>query len=377
MLQEGFTLPIKKIVLIVLAVFIIPGLFLAPPASGALPEIGIYFDGQRLVSDVPPVLINNRTMVPLRIISESMGQKVFWDGENRRVIITAADEGYTPPPVIGMAEEIQIYLDGRLLESDVPPYIKQNRTMVPLRVISEELGLQVNWDGERQAVEINTPPLPPSQPIPSAPTLADTKVDYYLTIMGDATVGADQLKGILRSNNPQASEELVDLYLRLGREYGVRGDIAFCQAAKETGWWKFGGLVEPYQNNYCGLGATGSPATGEEELNGADPERIRYEAGVHGAIFDCMASGVEAHIQHLYAYACKDPLPATKTLVDPRFVKPARGIAPRWVDLGGRWAVPGYDRGKYASFEEAFSSQETYGHSILRDYYLQACEAKS
>ena len=97
-------MPIKKIVLIVLAVFIIPGLFLAPPASGALTEIGIYFDGQRLVSDVPPVLVNNRTMVPLRIISESMGQKVFWDGENRRVIITSADEGYTLPPVMGMAE---------------------------------------------------------------------------------------------------------------------------------------------------------------------------------------------------------------------------------------------------------------------------------
>ena len=369
-------MPIRKSMVVILAVFfLIPGLFIAPQASGAPPEIEIYFDGQRL--DVPALLIGSRTMVPLRVISESMGQKVVWDGVNQRVIITSPDRMYSQPSVIGVPEGLQIYLDGKLLESDVSPFIRQDRTMVPLRVISEGLGLQVNWDGDRQVVEINTPRPEPSQPTPPVLTPADAGVDYNLTIMGGATVGADQLKALLRANNPQASEELVDLYLRLGSEYGVRGDIAFCQAAKETCWWQFGGLVQPYQNNYCGLGATGSPATGEEELNGADPKRIRYEVGVHGAIFDNAASGVEAHIQHLYAYACTDPLPAGKLLIDPRFTKPARGIAPHWVDLGGRWAVPGYDRNKYASLAEALAGQDTYGHSILRDYYLRACPATS
>lgn len=54
-----------------------------------------------------------------------------------------------------------------------------------------------------------------------------------------------------------------------------------------------------------------------------------------------------AHIQHLFAYASKDALPAGAVLVDPRFHLVTRGIAPSWEDLNGRWAVPGTDYGQH------------------------------
>ncbi|HBQ87032.1 MAG TPA: copper amine oxidase, partial [Syntrophomonas sp.] len=142
-------------------------------------------------------------------------------------------------------------------------------------------------------------------------------------------------------------------YIRIGEEYGIRGDIAFFQAVKETNYFQFTGQVTPEQNNYCGLWATGSPLTGQESYNGADPQYVMFEPGLHGASFVSPAAGVEAHIQHLYAYATKSPLPAGKVIIDPRFSLVSRGIAPNWQQLNARWAVPG----------------TTYGQSILFDYW--------
>jgi len=248
---------------------------------------------------------------------------------------------------------VTIFLDGREITSDVPPVIINGRTMVPLRAISEGMGMDVQWDADNYRVFISSPTVPVSGTTPLH--------DENILIRGNAVLTADQLRALMIKNNPAAPRELPELYLRIGAEYGIRGDIAFCQAAKETGWWRFGGLVQPWQNNYCGLAATGQPATGMEDLRGADPDLVRFENGVHGAIFATPAAGVEAHIQHLYAYACKDPLPAGKTLVDPRFVLVTRGIAPQWTDLNGRWAVPGAG----------------YGESIVLDYYYKAFDSKA
>ncbi|MDD2586105.1 MAG: stalk domain-containing protein [Syntrophomonadaceae bacterium] len=249
---------------------------------------------------------------------------------------------------------IRIYLNGREVKSDVQPLIINDRTMVPIRVISEGLGLQVKWDNDNRQVIITGNAVPTNSNLDSGSGSAN--LDPYLSIIGKSVVDSKYLKTVLRNNNADIPESIVDLYLQIGEEYGIRGDIAFCQAAKETGWWRFTGLVKPYQNNYCGLAATGAAATGEEDLRGADSARVRFEEGVHGAIFDSPATGVEAHIQHLYAYVTTNSLPQGKNLVDPRFVLVKRGIATTWSDLDGRWAVPG----------------NGYGYSILNNYYRQA-----
>ncbi|MCX5779784.1 MAG: glucosaminidase domain-containing protein, partial [Firmicutes bacterium] len=140
----------------------------------------------------------------------------------------------------------------------------------------------------------------------------------------------------------------------------IRGDIAFCQSVKETGYWQYTGEVKPWQNNYCGLSAIGSPMQGDESLNGADAQQVCFQAGVHGAIFVSPAAGVEAHIQHLYAYATKNPLPAGQILLDPRYSLVKRGIGPTWLGLNARWAVPG----------------TTYGQSIIFDYWLKAVQSR-
>lgn len=90
--------------------------------------------------------------------------------------------------------------------------------------------------------------------------------------------------------------------------------------------------MQPEQNNFCGLGATG-------------PNNP-------GARFETPREGVLAHLQHLYAYASTKPLPNGYLLVDPRFDLVDRGSATTWVGLNGKWAVPG----------------TTYGQSILGLY---------
>ena len=72
-------------------------------------------------------------------------------------------------------------------------------------------------------------------------------------------------------------EELARLYLVEGAAENVRGDVAFCQAIHETGWFGYGGQVQWWQNNYCGLGAT-NPVDGQPIPGGEDRKSTRLNS---------------------------------------------------------------------------------------------------
>ncbi len=331
---------------IVLLLCISIGIMGAGPVA-ADQTIRIFIDGQELYSDVAPIIENGRTLVPVAAISAGLGAEVKWLPNGRKVLISTKGPIQQVDLQRSDTSFIRVFIDDRELFSDVAPMIIGGRTMVPLAAISTGLGANVTWDAKNRRVLINRSGAPDNPPV-------DKPVDNLIntTIFGESVATAEQLRSLQLKNNPSAPD-LAGLYISIGREYGIRGDIAFCQAAKETGWWKYGNLVLPEQNNYCGLGATGAEATGEEDLHGADPIRVSYRTGMHGAFFRTPADGVEAQIQHLYAYACSAPLPAGKSIVDPRYTLVKRGVSPKWVDLNGRWAVPGTG----------------YGESILNDYY--------
>lgn len=123
--------------------------------------------------------------------------------------------------------------------------------------------------------------------------------------------------------NPRAEniEEIAKSFIKVGKKYGLRGDIAFCQSIIETGWFRFDGgtAVKPKQHNYCGLGVVSK--------------------GISGHSFDTVEDGVTAQIQHLYAYASKEDIPKGEKMIDPRFHYVTRGIAEHWEDLNMRWAM--------------------------------------
>lgn len=165
-------------------------------------------------------------------------------------------------------------------------------------------------------------------------------------IMGEAKCKPEQMKKFLLKTNPKPKinctvDELVNLYLLIGTAEGVRGDLAFAQSIKETGYWRFGGQVLPEQNNFGGLGAVNNAPVGK------------------AANFKTPEAGIRAQIQHLKAYASKEPL--RTHLVDPRFTLVPRGIAPHWEDLNGKWAVPGVNYGQkiVAIWQEILSMATT------------------
>ncbi|WP_245736116.1 SPOR domain-containing protein [Virgibacillus subterraneus] len=76
------------------------------------------------------------------------------------------------------------------------------------------------------------------------------------SILGQTFQSPQHMNMYVNEINPDAIE-LGNYYLTFGEYYGVRGDVAFAQAMHETDFLRFIGVVQPDQNNFCGLGATG------------------------------------------------------------------------------------------------------------------------
>ena len=103
-----------------------------------------------IFSEVQPEIKNNRTMVPLRVISENLGTTVNWSGSS--VVLTKGKVKVILRPNSNTAVK-----NGKTVHLDVKPYLKNNRTMVPLRFIAETFGCTVSYSD--LAVTVETKPL--------------------------------------------------------------------------------------------------------------------------------------------------------------------------------------------------------------------------
>jgi len=173
-------------------------------------------------------------------------------------------------------------------------------------------------------------PLPAPGPAPSGTAPSGT-----VALMGPARLTGGQLTAWFLGRGPQPggaygatvpAAVLAQLYVEEGAAEGVAGDVAFVQGIVETGWFRFGGSVPGWKNNFAGIGAT--------DTNPAP------------ATFADARTGVRAQIQHLRAYGdpgasvCAVP-PLHNPCVDPRFALVApKGKAPTWNQMGnGNWAT--------------------------------------
>lgn len=128
--------------------FLTSTLFVATPADAATTQIKI--DDVVVKSDTAPEQKNNRTMVPLRVISENLGAQVHWQDSQ----ITLSMDQTTIKLNLNNRTVIK---NGQKEQLDVQPYMKNNRTYVPIRFIAETFGSQVHYnDG---TVNITTEPL--------------------------------------------------------------------------------------------------------------------------------------------------------------------------------------------------------------------------
>lgn len=139
----------KKISTLFLAVMLILNLNVF--VGYAEDEISVTLNGQEIAFDVPPQLIDNRTMVPLRKIFEAMGAEVEWDNYTKTVTAVKGDER-----VIATVDNKNVYISGETKVLDVPPMIVDDRTLVPVRFVAESFGANVNWDEPTRTVIIMT-----------------------------------------------------------------------------------------------------------------------------------------------------------------------------------------------------------------------------
>lgn len=114
----------------------------------------VKIDGVMQAYNPKAVIINNRTLVPMRGLFESLGATVSWDAATSTV--TATKDEHSVTLTIGSQDANQ---DGNPIELDVAPLLLQDRTMIPLRFAAESLGVEVSWDAPTKTVNVTRPPL--------------------------------------------------------------------------------------------------------------------------------------------------------------------------------------------------------------------------
>ena len=105
--------------------------------------------GREIQNDVAPKIVNDRTMLPIRIVAESLGGTVTWNGELQRVTIQKGAD-----VILITIGADTAYVNGTAVKLDAAAFVENGRTYLPLRFVSETLGAQVAWNEAEKTVTI-------------------------------------------------------------------------------------------------------------------------------------------------------------------------------------------------------------------------------
>jgi len=146
-MAEGNYFMKKRIAIFLIALLLLISSY---PATYARDDVEIFVNGKFLYTDVPPMIINDRIMVPLRAIFEALGAKVDWNGATETV--TAKKDNIEISMQIGSRS---FFRNGMSVILDVPAQVVNDRTLVPLRAIVESFDAEVVWDGDTSTAYIS------------------------------------------------------------------------------------------------------------------------------------------------------------------------------------------------------------------------------
>jgi N-acetylmuramoyl-L-alanine amidase len=188
-------------------------------------------DGKHIETDVNPVIIKARTLIPARAVFESMGGAVDWNDEDREVHVSLGES-----KVNLLVDSKTAYLNGEEKTLDVPAMIIGDRTMIPVRFVAESLDCQVGWDDPSRTVLISSPVI--EEPLLISDIRVEDLEDKYRVVME----GDDQLEAyntFAYDNPDRFGINIKDV--QLGMEEGnldiqneIFKDIRFSQFDAET-----------------------------------------------------------------------------------------------------------------------------------------------
>ncbi|MFM9413317.1 N-acetylmuramoyl-L-alanine amidase [Peptococcus simiae] len=169
---------LKKIVtgsVVALSVFA-AGHFTSPAEAAPAPSIIV--NGSKIETDVPPVIQNGRTLVPIRFVSSALGASVEWTQANQTATVQLGQNNLAFP----YGRQVY-YLNGQAKGIDVNIQLINNRIMIPLRVAGESLGQNIWWDNATRTVTVTSPtPAPPEAAAQEAKTPAGSGVSGVVTV---------------------------------------------------------------------------------------------------------------------------------------------------------------------------------------------------
>lgn len=251
-------------IIILITVFIVQvaavdfkGTSLGDPSRGnepsPSPDILVKVNDKLIVFDVKPIIINDRTMVPLRAIFEALGAQVTWDGETKTIYGSKGSN-----IIILQIDNAKAFVNSAEVVLDVAPQIIDGRTLVPTRFIAEALGADVKWDADNNSVIINdtkvgvykkiSPENTKQSIVDKAVLIIDVRTqDEYKTghIEGSINITNTELKDKIVQIAPDKATEII-LYCRSGSRSKVSANELIAMGYINVS--DLGGIIDwPYE----------------------------------------------------------------------------------------------------------------------------------
>ena len=111
----------------------------------------LFVNGEQLKPGMPPILFGGTTVVPARAVFEKLGAAVTWEPKTQQVFVKSDTQN-----IILKINDQMVEVNGEKQKSDMPAKIINGSTMIPLRFVSEKLGMAVEWDSVNRNIKINS-----------------------------------------------------------------------------------------------------------------------------------------------------------------------------------------------------------------------------
>ena len=174
------------------------------PTACADTQINLNIDGRNIDASAAPMIKNNRTLVPVRIVSEELGAEVTWNNADRSVFITKGDRS-----VLLRVDRcfVEYTIDGVKSYdlSDAAPQIVNDTTFVPIRLIGNALGVGIQWNEDSRTIAID------SKESSSITPFFDMNIVSVQT--GGTITGTTSLQAALPSSIPAGTAQIKYLLL--------------------------------------------------------------------------------------------------------------------------------------------------------------------
>lgn len=171
------------------------------------PAISLYINDEKIETKVmDPIQLDSRVLVPAREVFETMGAAVNWDSSAQKVTVS-----YGETEVILNVNSTSVLVNNKTCQLDVPAKLINNKIMIPIRFISENLGFDVKWEGSSHAVKIYTNSKP--EKLPETGTEPEQKPEANVPEIGEkpsigegenmsetAVIGDQSYTGVSSSN---------------------------------------------------------------------------------------------------------------------------------------------------------------------------------